>query len=144
MRWLGVLVLSLFLGAGLVIGYLFYRQLDTGIVRLDAAPDLQRTASGLCGQVDLSVGGRTLGRWVLPLEEGQTVSVTVRVGGDEANDIGFAVWSPVNDLVYSPPRRIHEDSFEFVAPMRGEYIFDIDNRHSTLTGKRVTFDLCLS
>ena len=144
MRWLGVLVLAFLLGAGLVVGYLFYRQLETGMVTLDAAPSLQRTAGGLCGRVDLSVGGRTLGRWVLPLEEGQAVAVTVRVGGSEANDIGLAVWSPVNELVYSPPRRIHEDSFEFVAPVRGEYIFDIDNRHSTLTGKQVTLDLCLS
>ena len=145
MRDLGILVLVIVLGSGLTLGYLMYRQLDNGTATLEASLTLERNAEGaLCGDVELVVDARTLGRWFLPVEDGQTVVGMVAVQGDEAADIGVRIWSPTNRVVMSGPKRAHEQEFELDSTIRGDYRFEFDNRHSSFSSKELKVSLCVT
>ncbi len=145
MHKLAFLVLAVFVAAGLAIGYFMYRQLDTGTVTLNGSPQLEMNEQGeLCGEVSFVLKARSLGRWLLPLEDGQTVAGVVAVQGDQAADIGVSIWSPTNRLVLVGSGRTHRQEFELVSTIRGEYRFEFDNRHSTFTPKRVTVSLCVA
>ena len=140
MRQFVLLLLVLLLVAGAAIGFFVYRQLDTKTVTVAAALAMRQDAA--CGAVELAVEARTLARWSLPLAEGQGASVTVSVAGGDRADIGLRVWSPNNRTVYAAPDRFHAIDFALSAPVRGDYRFDLDNRHSAFTEKHVTVSVC--
>ena len=145
MRWVAVTALVLVLGASLAISYLVYRQLDTKTVTITDTAQLQPNGAGaLCGSLSFSLDPRTLGRWLFPIKVGQQVSGDVTVDGSEAEDIGVRVWSPSNRLLLNRPVPQHSQQFQLVAPARGDYLFEFDNRHSALTAKRITIALCLA
>lgn len=145
MQKMAILALLVIAAAGVVIAYMMYRQLETGTVTLEATPQLEVNAQGQrCGDVNLMVEARSLGRWMLPVEDGQTVTGVVAVEGDETSDIGFRIWSPTNRPVLTGAERTHQQEFELVSTIRGEYRFEFDNRHSTFTPKQVTVSLCLA
>ena len=122
-----------------------YRQLGTAIVTLDAAPQFVQNEEGnLCADVDLSVKARSLGRWPLLLEDGQDFNGVATVHGGPAADIGLRIISPTNRLVVFTPERQHEYEFAVTSAIRGEYTFELDNRHSTFKGKQVTISVCLT
>ena len=144
MRAMAILVLAAVLGAGLGISYLVYRQLETKAVMLEATPQLARDERGaLCGNVDLVLESRTLGRWRLRVEEGQAVSGVVAVDGEERLDVGVRIPSPNNRLVFFEAERQHRQPFELSETIRGDYTFELDNRHSVLTDKRVRVSVCV-
>ncbi len=145
MRLLAMLLVVVALGAGAGMVYLMYRTLDTNTVVLSASPQFEQSGeAGLCGEVDLQIGARSVGRWLLAMEAGQTMSGVVAVQGNESSDIGFRIWSPSNRLVLFEPRRTHRQEFEVGPTIRGEYRFEFDNRHSAFTGKQVKVSICLS
>jgi hypothetical protein len=57
---------------------------------------------------------------------------------------GKRIWSPTNRAVFFDSERTHETEFVVENTVRGEYRFEIDNRHSTFSGKDVTVALCLA
>ena len=145
MRQLLLFLLLILLVAGGAIGFFVFRQLDTKTVTLAAALQMRpgdNTAP--CGYAELDVNARTLARWSLPLAEGQAASLTVSVAGDERADIGLRITSPNNRTVFSPPDRFHELSFALGDTIRGDYTFQLDNRHSAFTEKRVTVSVCFA
>jgi hypothetical protein len=83
-----------------------------------------------------------LARWSLSLAAGQSAAISVSVGGDRTADIGLRVWSPNNRLAYAAPDRFHTIEFALDAQVRGDYAFELDNRHSTFTEKRITVSVC--
>ena len=145
MRIFGILVLLSLLGLGFGLSYFMYRQLGTGVVTLDAAPQFVQNEDGnLCADVDLSVKARSLGRWPLLLEDGQNFYGVATVQGSANADIGLRIISPANRLVVFTPQRQHEYEFAVTSAIRGEYTFELDNRHSTFAGKDVTISVCLT
>ena len=145
MRLVAGMSMLVVLAVGITFGYLMYRQLGDGTVALEATPEFKMTESGArCGEVDLVVAARTLGRWDVVLGDGQNVSGWVAVNGGDEVDIGFRVWSPSNRLVFFAPERAHRQEFELLSTIRGAYGFEFDNRHSSFTDKRVTVSLCLA
>lgn len=145
MRLMAILALMLVLGAGLGIAYVAYRQMKTDTMTLDGSPQFVQNGDGqLCADVDLLVEARTLGRWLLPVEEGRTITGVVAVQGDERVDIGLRILSPTNRLTLMETERKHRHEFQVVAPIRGAYTFEFDNRHSTFTEKQLTVSICLA
>ena len=145
MRVIGILLLLAALGAALGISYLIYRQQELKSVTIEASAQLQPNGQGaLCGNVQFQLDARTLGRWRLPVNEGQTVSGVVAVAGSADEDVGLRVWTPHNRVVLNRPERQHEQQFELVARVGGEYLFEFDNRHSSFAHKDVTVSVCVS
>ena len=145
MNKLVILAFAVVLGSGLLIGLLMYRQLGTESSTLTGTPELVANGSGSqCGEVAFEVGARSLGQWYYNLPKGKTLTGTVTVGGNDAYDVGFGIWSPTNRIVVIEPHRAHKIDFEVVGTIRGEYRFDFDNRHSSFTDKQVTVALCLA
>jgi hypothetical protein len=111
------------------VSYLFYRQLDTRTVDIAQAAQLEPDAAGsLCGRVDFQIGPRTLGRWTLAAQTGLQVAGSVTAGDDSAADIALRASSLVNKVVLDRPMPQHTQQFQFVAPARGDYLFEFDNR----------------
>ncbi len=145
MRVLAVFALLAVMVAGLVVSYLVYKQLDTKTVDLAAAVVLEGTADrGRCGEVDFVLAARTLGHWPLRVEKGQTISGVVAVDGRADLDVGLSIKSPSNRLVFRDVNREHSQEFELTGTIRGEYVFEFDNRHSALTEKHITVSVCVT
>jgi hypothetical protein len=145
MRFILMVALLVVLASGVGVSYLVYRQMDTKTVRLDAPPQLQQVeGAGLCGAAEFILEPRTVGEWALPLQKGQTVTGFVTVAGREDADIGLRVFSPSNRLVFYDTKRSPRPSFQVPALIRGDYLFEFDNRHSLLTDKQVTVAVCVS
>ena len=145
MRLMGIAALLLLLAVGLAMSYFMYRQLDTGIVTLEAAPQFVRNEQGsLCADVDLAIEARTLGRWLLLVEDGQDFAGVATVHGNKDSDIGLRILSPSNRLVMFEPERRHQHEFAVAPAIRGAYTFELDNRHSMLRQKQVTISVCLT
>jgi hypothetical protein len=142
---LAALLLLTLLGAGSVIAFVTYRQLDSDTVRLEGAVKLASNGQGaLCGDASVVVAARSLAQWELPVEDGQNIAGTITVEGDETADIGFSIWSPTNRVVAFVPGRTHQHEFSLPSTIRGAYRFDFDNRHSTFTDKKVTVSICVT
>ena len=145
MRVLAISALLAVMVGGLVVSYLMYKQLDTKTVDLAAAVELEGTADrGRCGEVDFVLAARTLGHWPLPVEKGQTISGVVAVDGRADLDVGLSIKSPSNRLVFRDVNREHSQEFELTGTIRGEYVFEFDNRHSALTEKHITVSVCVT
>jgi hypothetical protein len=122
-----------------------YRQLRTGAITLEAAPQFEMNEQGvLCGDVDLLLRARSLSLWTLDVEKGQNVTGVITVDGNENRDIGLSIWSPSDHLVLFAPERAHEHEFELPNAIRGGYRFEFDNRHSSFTDKRIDVTVCLA
>jgi hypothetical protein len=133
------------LGAGVGISYLVWRQLETKMVTFEQTAQLAPNGEGeMCGHVNLHVDARTLGLWQFHVEQGRSLNGAMVVQGSEDADVGFRIRTPGNRLLLRDPERQHEQFFDLAAPVRGEYTFEIDNRHSTLTGKDVVVMLCVA
>jgi hypothetical protein len=76
--------------------------------------------------------------------DGETFAGVATVEGDERMDIGLTILSPSNRLVLFDPQRKHEHEFSVTSTIRGDYMFELDNRHSTFTSKHVTISVCLT
>ena len=145
MRVLAISALMAVMVAGLFVSYLMYKQLDTKSVDLAAAIELEGTADrGRCGEVDFVLPARTLGHWRLRVEKGQTISGVVAVDGREDLDVGLSIKSPSNRLVFRDVNREHSQEFELIGTIRGEYVFEFDNRHSSLTEKHIMVSVCIT
>lgn len=145
MRFILMVALLLVLASGVAASYLVYRQMDTKTVRLDAPPHLQQVeGAGLCGAAEFVLKPRAVGEWVLTLQKGQTVTGFVTVEGREDADVGLRIYSPSNRLVFHDAERSPRPSFQVPALIRGDYLFEFDNRHSLLTDKQVTVAVCVS
>ena len=145
MQVVGIVTLVVVIVAGVAVSYLVYKQLDTKMVDLAVAIELERTEDrGRCGDVDFFVPPRTLGRWPLHVEKGQTISGVVAVDGSEGLDVGLRIMSPSNRLVFREVKRHHRQEFEFTETIRGEYLFEFDNRHSALTEKHIMVSVCVT
>ena len=135
----------LVLAGGVGISYLVWRQLETKTVTLAAEPAMAQNEEGaMCGNVALQVEARTLGLWQFRVAQGQNLSGAMVVQGDEDADIGFRIRTPHNRLLLRDPHRQHEQHFDIEAPVRGDYVFELDNRHSTMTEKTVVVLLCVA
>jgi hypothetical protein len=145
MRLVLTVALLVVLAASVGVSYLAFRHMRTKTARFDAPPQLEQSeGAGLCGQAEFVLDPRTLGEWVLPLEKGQTVTGFISVEGREDADIGLRIYSPSNRLVFSDTERSPRPAFEVAALIRGDYLFELDNRHSVFTEKHVTVAVCLS
>lgn len=144
MRLLAIVALLMVLGGGLALSYIAFRQFETKTALLDAPAQLapQPDGSG-CGAATLVVEPRTMGRWFLPVQEDQRLAGAVLVGGGEGLDVGLRIFDPNNGMVLLHDEREHEIEFELNAELRGDYRFEIDNRHSVFTKKDVTINLCV-
>jgi hypothetical protein len=130
---------------GVGISYVVWRQLETKTVTFEETVTLAPDGKGqMCGHVTLSVDARTLGLWQFYVEQGRTLNGAMVVQGSDDADIGFRIRTPGNRLLLRDPERQHEQFFDLPAPVRGDYTFEIDNRHSTLTSKDVTLMLCVA
>ena len=139
-----VMLISL-IGTGFVVSYLIFRQMETKTVVFAEEVELERAPKGaMCGDVKLVVGGRTLGQWSLLIEEGDVLSGVVAVEGIGALDVLLNITSPNNDLIYWGRSPEHRQTFEVKDTIRGEYLFEFDNRHSALTSKTVIVSVCVS
>lgn len=145
MKVVGIVTMLVVIFAGVAVSYLVYKQLDTKMVDLPAAITLERTGDGgRCGDVDFIVGARTMGLWPLRVEKGQTISGVVTVDGREDLDVGLRIKSPSNRLVFREVKRLHRQEFEMTGTIRGEYLFEFDNRHSALTEKHIMVSVCVT
>ena len=145
MQAVGIVTLLLVILGGVAVSYLVYKQLDTKIVDLPAAIELEGTEDrGRCGDVDFVVGARTVGRWPLRVEKGQTISGVVAVDGAKDLDVGLRIKSPSNRLVFREVKRQHRQEFELTGTIRGEYLFEFDNTHSALTQKHIVVSVCIT
>jgi hypothetical protein len=144
-RTTALLVLVLVTVIGLAIGYFVYQQQRTKTVVIEAQAALAPTESGAqCGSVQFTVGPRTLGVWSFPAQDDTTVAGNFAVGGDSGQDVGFKLYTPHNRLVTGQGKRVHEEAFDLGRTIGGNYRFEFDNRHSTLTDKQVTLQVCVS
>lgn len=145
MRALAISALLAVMVAGLFVSYLMYKQLDTKTVDLTAPIELEGTADrGRCGDVDFILAARTLGLWPLRVEKGQTISGVVAVDGGADLDVGLSIKSPSNRLVFRDANREHRQEFQLTETIRGEYLFQFDNRHSALTEKHIMVSVCVT
>ena len=145
MQVVGIITMVVVIIAGVAVSYLVYKQLDTKIVDLPAAIELEGTEDrGRCGDVDFVLAARTVGRWPLRVEKGQTISGVVAVDGREDLDVGLRIKSPSNRLVFREVKREHRQEFELTRTIRGEYLFEFDNRHSALTEKHIVVSVCVT
>lgn len=145
MRVVAIFTLVAVIVGGVAVSYLVYKQLDTKMVDLVAAIELEGTEDrGRCGDVDFVVAARTLGRWPLRVEKGQTISGVVAVDGSGGLDVGLRIKSPSNRLVFREVKRQHRQEFELTGTIRGEYLFEFDNRHSALTEKHIMVSVCVT
>ena len=145
MRAIAALILLVILSAGISISYFVYRQLDTDIVVLSAVPELKQNNDGeMCGTVDFVLAARALGRWTLGVGDGQEVSGIIAVEGDQSLDVGLRIKSPSNRLVLYKSQPEHIQEFKLTQTIRGDYLFEFDNRHSSLTQKHITVLVCMT
>lgn len=145
MNKLVILAFATVLGAGLLIGFMMYRQLGTDSLTLSGTPELVENGSGSrCGEVVFDIRARSIGQWYFKVPKGSTLTGTMTVAGNRTYDVGFGIWSPTNRIVVIEPHRKHQVDFEVVGTIRGEYRFDFDNRHSSFTDKRVKVEVCLA
>ena len=145
MRFVAISALVAVMVAGLAVSYLVYKQLDTKTVDLAGAIELEGTEDrGRCGDVDFVLAARTLGHWPLRVEKGQTISGVVAVDGGEDLDVGLRIKSPSNRLVFTEVNREHRQEFELTGTIRGEYLFEFDNRHSAMTQKHIMLSVCVT
>jgi hypothetical protein len=145
MRFLAGLVLVIILAGGIAASYVIYRLLETETVAIEASAQWQDMADGSrCMTAAFKVDARTLGVWYLSSPEEASVSGTVSVAGSGDEDVGLRIYSPANRNVYRSLQRMHEGSFQYEASVRGDYRFEIDNRHSSFASKDVTLSLCES
>ncbi len=144
MRPLAILILLVVIGGGLAMAYVTYRQMETKIVTLVAANELVDNGQGArCGDLRFVVEARSVGRWTMLMEQGQTLSGFLAVEGEERDDIALRVWSPSNRTVLLEPTRRHRHEIELAAQVRGDYRFEFDNRHSGFTDKHIVLSACL-
>jgi hypothetical protein len=145
MRFLAALVLLFILAGGVAASYVIYRLIETQTVRIEASAPWQDMADGSrCMTAAFEVGSRTLGVWYLSSPEDVNVFGTVSVAGSGDEDVGLRIYSPANRNVYRAQQRMHEGSFQFEAQVRGDYRYEIDNRHSSFAKKDVTLSVCES
>ena len=145
MKVVGIVTMLVVIFAGVAVSYLVYKQLDTKMVDLPAAIELEGSEDGgRCGDVDFIVGARTVGLWPLRVEKGQTISGVVTVDGRADLDVGLRIKSPSNRLVFREVKRLHRQEFELTGTIRGEYLFEFDNRHSALTEKHIMVSVCVT
>jgi len=145
MRVVAMLVLLLVLAGGIGASYVIYRLMETKTVALAAgAAWVNQPDGSRCLIARFDIESRTNGVWYLDAPEDVSVSGTVAVIGSADEDVGLRVYSPVNRAVYRTQGRTHEASFQFVAEVRGDYRFEIDNRHSAFAAKDVTLSACES
>lgn len=144
-KW-ALLVLGVVLASGLAMSYGMYRQLGTSnTVTLEASPNFEVNAQGeSCADVTFEISARLLGQWMFLVEEGRNVTGVVTVDGSETNDVGVSIWSPTNRPILVRRAPQHEQEFELISTIRGEYRFEFDNRHSVLNSKHVTVSLCVA
>ncbi len=143
-KW-ALIVLVVFLAAGLAIAFFMYRQLGTSTVTLEASPNFEVNAQGeSCGDVTFEIGARSLGQWMFLVEGDRNVTGVVKVDGSETDDVGVSIWSPSNRPILVRLAPQHEQEFELISTIRGEYRFEFDNRHSALNSKRVKVSLCVA
>ena len=64
--------------------------------------------------------------------------------GREDLDVSLRIKSPSNRLVFRDVNRGHRQEFELTGTIRGEYVFEFDNRHSALTEKHITVSVCVT
>jgi hypothetical protein len=144
-RTTALFVMLLVAAIGLGIGYFVYQQQQTKTVVIAAQAALAPTATGAqCGSVQFEVGPRTLGVWSFPAHDDTTVTGTLAIGGDSGQDVLFKIYTPHNRLVLGQAKRVHEQPFDLGQTVGGNYRFEFDNRHSTLTDKHVTLQVCVS
>lgn len=145
MRVLAGLILLLVLAGGVAASYVIYRLMETKTVAIEAAAQWQDQPDGSrCTTATFVVEARTLGVWYVSAPEDVGIAGTLAVAGSADEDVGLRVYSPVNRAVYRAERRMHEGSFQFAAEVRGDYRFEIDNRHSSFAEKDVTLSVCQS
>ena len=145
MRLLVSLAVLLVLVVGFGMSYVLFRQIGTDVMMLEAPAEFTQNGQGeRCANVNLAVEPRMMVRWPLPVRDGETFVGAATVRGDENMDIGLTILSPSNRLVLFDPQRKHQHEFSVASTIRGDYIFELDNRHSTFTSKHVTISVCLT
>ena len=145
MRLLIVIAALLVLGVGLGMSYVLFRQIGTDVMTIEAAAEFTPNGQGeRCATVKLAVEPRMMARWPLAVGDGESFAGAATVQGQKHMDIGLTILSPGNRLVLFDPQRKHEHEFSVTSTIRGDYIFELDNRHSTFTSKHVTISVCLA
>jgi hypothetical protein len=145
MRFVAMLALLLVLGGGIAVAYTVYRQLDTKTVLIDAAGQWeQRDDGSSCETVAFAVGARTTGLWYVASGGAAKMWGSLEVEGTVDKDVGLEVYTPSNRVAYRAEQRMHQGLFELAADVRGDYRFQVDNRHSAFTKKRVTLFVCVA
>lgn len=145
LRFLAALALLIILGGGVAASYVIYRLMETETVVIEASAPWQDRADGSrCMTAAMNVRSRTLGVWYLSVPEDVDLTGTVSVAGSGDEDVGLRIYSPANRSVYRSTKRMHDGAFAFPASVRGDYRFEIDNRHSSFASKDVTLSICES
>ena len=142
MRVLGALLGGLILVCG-VAAYGFYAWLQTGTVAIEAAPQpVVGADGGPCETTTFTVGSRRLGKFYLRTGEGQTISGRYAVRGSSRHDVILRAYSPQNRFLLDGGKK-HELDFTVPAQIRGDYLFQFDNRFSIFTDKIIDLTYCL-
>jgi hypothetical protein len=96
-----------------------------------------------CTNLVTNVRARSQAERVVTLEGGEIVRGTFEVhGGWGRVDIFLRVVSPQGLEILASPRAENYE-FSFPAPIRGNYVFELDNRFSLYTSKAVALYYCI-
>lgn len=125
------------------MSYALYGELHSETVTIEAAPQVIVSPDGAhCEAMVFKLESRRQGELYVRAEEGQFIDGRVGVQGPAERDVIVRVYSPHNRVVL-PGRKQHDLDFSIPAVIRGDYLFQFDNRHSILTDKTIEFSYCL-
>lgn len=139
----GLLILVGLVIAGGGTAYVLYGQLPTETVAIEAARQPVVAPDGAaCEAIVFDLGSRHLGNLYIRAGEGQSIDGRFAIRGPSHEDVIFRVYTPHNRLVLNG-RKVHDLDFSFPAVIRGDYLFQFDNRFSVFTGKTIELTYCL-
>lgn len=139
----GLLILIGLIIVGASVSYLLYGELHSETVAIEAAAEPVVGPDGsACETMAFRLESRRLGQLYVRAGEGQSISGRFSVQGPPENDVILRVYSPHNRLVLQNTKR-HQLDFSITAVIRGDYLFQFDNRFSIFTDKTIDFAYCL-
>lgn len=140
---IGILIAAGLLVGGGILAYFLYGQLRTEIIPIVTEAHAYAGPDGAsCETMAFNLERRQMGRMSVMAEKGQSIVGRFVVHGGLNGDVAFRVYAPHSRMVMDEGRN-QELDFNIPARIRGEYVFEFDNRFSMLTEKDVELTYCL-
>lgn len=139
----GFLIAAGLLVLGGILSYFLYGQLRTEIIPIAAEAQAYAGPDGTpCETMTFTLEPRQMGRMSVLAQKGQSITGRFVVHGGLNGDVAFRVYAPQGRMVVDEGKN-QELEFNILANIRGEYVFEFDNRFSIVTEKDVELTYCL-